>query len=888
PVAIWDSTNKRVIANTYGSAKLTVSFASPANGEPFSYSFAITVVRPVAEYEDSIQNFSWLIGDLPVETIFKIGSKEIVNAEQDGRALTITDNKLTDVATTSHTQMSRETVTVYNDKVGYVLQLETYAMAIDSADEFQAYLDSGETRVITGYFELKKDIHIQTPWQYRAEKMTFSGVLEGNGYTLTVPMRSYGLFGSLKGTLQNLHIHVTDVTTKGSYKSTSIIAQDSNTKALVKNMYVTIELAKNANFPYAVSLFGSSDNTFQLKNFVADLGDQLPADGYGYNMYGVLFQYISYISTQGIKEENFANVYIISSGLKILVSRHDKALGDANNSNIYAGNDTDLYDAYTPAEGENKYKIAAINRYNTYADFVGADHTYTEFDTKYWEVIDGGLYWKGVYADGVEVVATDKAGEAISEYQLQATTDAINLSMVDMYGNSLGSIDYTIVNNDGNLKNENGVFSLTNAVLEDKTYTITLKAVVDGITIERNITIQAVAIRTTYTQEVYLATNSDYNGTDEYVLTNAGLTTLPTGITSASLNGVALTVADGQLPDVTMHYVKKFEEYGKTRETYMEILVGTTSIVSKKADQAPLTLVVKTATETIEFTNLFVCTDVIQVASDLERFEVRDLANAETQNNDGYYVMTNNIDASALNFAHQRDIYNPSHRFVGAFDGRGYTISNLDVGGVYTGGSNPVKPCGLFGNLYGADILNVGFVNVSAEGGSVLGSHNSNIGTGFCTTAGSLQYSESIYPAKMSNGYAYASTRIENVYIQVADSVTSLKGALSPTMNDYNFLQNVVVEWNPTNAAALSAGYGSLVGVGTTWNDANKPKRENIVVLSSVQLNNDMATCSGVAAYANRATMESQNTASLEGFVTYWTTTSNSPVWKTANWQQNN
>ena len=147
PVAIWDADNQQVIANTYGSAKLTISFDSPATGEPFSYSIAITSVRPVAEYKKTIENFSWLIGDLPVDTIFDVGSTDIVNAEQEGRELAVFDNQLLDVAVKDHTQMSRETVTVYNDKVGYVLQLETYAMAIDSAEAFKTYLDKALPQV---------------------------------------------------------------------------------------------------------------------------------------------------------------------------------------------------------------------------------------------------------------------------------------------------------------------------------------------------------------------------------------------------------------------------------------------------------------------------------------------------------------------------------------------------------------------------------------------------------------------------------------------------------------------------------------------------------------------------------------------------------------------
>ena len=388
-----------------------------------------------------------------------------------------------------------------------------------------------------------------------------------------------------------------------------------------------------------------------------------------------------------------------------------------------------------------------------------------------------------------------------------------------------------------------------------------------------------------YTQEVYLATNSDYAGTDQYVLTNAGVE-IPTDITIASLNGVALTITDGKLPDITMDYYKIFGNYGRSREIYMNIYAGDTVIANKKAEQTPLTLIIKTAAGAMEFTNLLVCTDVIQEAADLNRFSVTYYSNVQdeyTYTNNGYYVMTDNINAEGLGFKHKNNTYGDYRRFVGTFDGRGYTISNLDLDQAEVGKTGNTETFGLFGNLLGADILNVGFVNVSAEAGSVLGSQTNYISTGDCNE-GHFTHSQYIFPH--IDGQAYASTRVENVYIQVSNSVKSMKGALCPGMSGVNFLKNVVIEWNPTEATALSSGFGSFIGSGT-FTDAEKPKRENVIVLSSVALNNSLTSCTGVAVFTDRATMESSNTASLEGFGAYWTTASNAPVWNTANWQSN-
>ncbi|MBR2375674.1 MAG: hypothetical protein IKA88_05245 [Clostridia bacterium] len=733
----------------------------------------------------------------------------------------------------------------------------------------------------------------------------FGGLFDGMGHTisgLNVGSGS-GLFGEFAtgATVQNFALYNVTVN-KGFYLA------ENSPEYTMKNVYV--KLTEESTNPKGIS---KMTNNQVLENVVVEYTGanavKVPTsiNSTGWDAYGVLCFGIHTDSCTLARDDKFKDVYVISPSLLEMASLSSFYLYGKNETTDVWGRSV-LVDGkaseHTFAEGESpfggvKYKNVPMQNtyhYDSYLAMATDENELTSFDGKYWVVCNGAVYWKDIYVQNINVVATDETDEEIEQYQLQATADEVNVSLVDMYGNTLENVNYAIVNNDGNLKNENGTFSLTNAVLEDKEYTVTLKTVVNGIKIEKNITIKAVANRTTYTQEVYLATNSDYNGTDQYVLTNAGLDAMPTGITSASLNGVELLVTDGNLPDITMSYYKKFrgndtQNYAaQVRETHMDIWASRgnslDTIVEKKADQAPLTLTLTTNSGIVEFTNLFVCTDVIQVATDLERFEIRNLTNAETQNNDGYYVMTNNIDASALNFAHQRDSYEPYHRFVGAFDGRGYTISNLNLDQAttgYTGSNNTVY--GLFGNLYGADILNVGFVNVSAEDGSVLGGHSGSIGAGFCTD-GILNYSDSIYPDIRAT-LAYASTRIENVYIQVADSVTAMKGALCPSLSDRNVVKNVVVEWNPTNATPLTSNYGSLVGSGK-WSDGEKPTRANIVVLSSVQLNSEMSTCSGVTVYADRAAMESQNTASLASFAAYWTTTSNSPVWKTANWQQNN
>ena len=78
--------------------------------------------------------------------------------------------------------------------------------------------------------------------------------------------------------------------------------------------------------------------------------------------------------------------------------------------------------------------------------------------------------------------------------------------------------------------------------------------------------------------------------------------------------------------------------------------------------------------------DVFTVTEMIDDASELSAFASR--------SNEGYYILTGNIDASALT------LMNTDATFTGTFDGRGYVIS----GGTFSS-ANGNKPGGLFGTI---------------------------------------------------------------------------------------------------------------------------------------------------------------------------------------------
>src|SRR6476620_7923537 len=81
-----------------------------------------------------------------------------------------------------------------------------------------------------------------------------------------------------------------------------------------------------------------------------------------------------------------------------------------------------------------------------------------------------------------------------------------------------------------------------------------------------------------------------------------------------------------------------------------------------------------------------------------------------------YYCLGRDIDMTGVSFA-------PMYFFRSAFDGRGHVIRNLTIRS--SGGQ-----VGLFGEMLGGEIRNVGLINVQIEGGDETGALVGNIYNG--------------------------------------------------------------------------------------------------------------------------------------------------------------
>jgi hypothetical protein len=276
-------------------------------------------------------------------------------------------------------------------------------------------------------------------------------------------------------------------------------------------------------------------------------------------------------------------------------------------------------------------------------------------------------------------------------------------------------------------------------------------------------------------------------------------------------------------------------------------------------------------------------TKVIDEATDLEIFH--DTAadyKKDTNPQDGYYILSKNIDASKYEHAIYSSGYNVTGMNVeqvsknnyatglrGAFDGNGYTISGITL-----------SSHGLFGHVNGGVVKNVAFKNVK------FGSWNS-----YCCVLASY----------------IADARIENVYVQINGFSARPNYVGLLCIDSCNSTMKNMLIVAPQYTGTATNGYGSM----SAWNGTKDPSLEkqyaentyeNVFVVSKTPLtvrsqagrayvvdaqnraNTVVSSCTtftvnGVYRYDDYTAL---NTAgnTYQGFNEYWTVVSGQLVWQ--------
>ncbi len=216
-----------------------------------------------------------------------------------------------------------------------------------------------------------------------------------------------------------------------------------------------------------------------------------------------------------------------------------------------------------------------------------------------------------------------------------------------------------------------------------------------------------------------------------------------------------------------------------------------------------------------KFVNVIPVTKAIRTVEDMDALKVT----SGTDINFGYFVLCNDIDYKGASYAHYSGLGNDlGCGFYGVFDGKGHTISNIEL-----------NYGGLFGRLYGTtsgedrEIKNVAFKNVTFPANT---SDCSVIAVGNYNAEGGTQNAACTYAMK-------------NMYIQVTKLPTyGPFGIITrDAINVHSKMENVVIDTGDLTMSAEQCGILCAYGITNSsgMNNANKNVK-NVVVLSKMYL----------------------------------------------------
>ena len=400
-VISYDSTAKKVSALTYGEAEITVTFKD-TDQQVNTLVVPVTVTRPVAVYENTIEYFSAMDGDLPVADIFGWETM-LVDAYQGETELTLENNKLLGVAT-DRTGVTNTQFTVYDETVGYVLDVEAYTKVIDEESDFSVFGTKREN--VDGYFVLKNDINCVAEWNGACD---FAGTFDGQGFAiknLTIPhmpsaeqldggkwdARRGGMFGSIMGGATVKNVAFTDVNLKGY--DASVIAASSQASyyinSTIENVYITIKSINTSGRPGV--LFWDRGVWDVVRNVIVDASafNGVDVTSFG-NTYGPLFgsdKWAAYDngSNWANDDKRITNVYVIAE--EGMPMTNNKAYG-SNLATIYASNE-----GLEEDKSKNQYVYTGVKRCESFSALAQMVNVVGD-DENYWTISELGVEWKG-------------------------------------------------------------------------------------------------------------------------------------------------------------------------------------------------------------------------------------------------------------------------------------------------------------------------------------------------------------------------------------------------------------------------------------------------------------------------------------------------------------
>ncbi|MBQ8658766.1 MAG: Ig-like domain-containing protein [Clostridia bacterium] len=282
----YDDATRTITGKSFGEAKIKFAFTDSDNAE-YSVVLPVRVFRPIADYATTLRfsTFDATFSNaqqeaVTVDDIFGYATT-LVAVEQDGNdAIALEDGKVTGLALEAMDRICDATITVYDEKVGYVLSLEACAKYIYTAEDLRIF-DQGTNKdnlkELEGYFELFNDI-VDTEYtynKYSLERMFggyatawyddygFKGIFEGNGHSLTFTTCA-GLFNSIQEESEIRNVEFKNITVESILHNSYLTPIGMGHGSLLKNVSLSLSPATYNNF---VSLDDTSTNGRSLYVF---------------------------------------------------------------------------------------------------------------------------------------------------------------------------------------------------------------------------------------------------------------------------------------------------------------------------------------------------------------------------------------------------------------------------------------------------------------------------------------------------------------------------------------------------------------------------------------------------------------------------------------------
>ena len=264
-------------------------------------------------------------------------------------------------------------VTLYNETVGYTMNITAYTMILDELQDFTKIYAGEEKTIVQGAYMLAKDIIEPDTVLSMPDGMVpndFAGTFDGKGHVISFTLvhgatHAFGIFGETfhGATIKNLAINVKQTGTGGKNPAGVLCAQGS----------------KQAGTPeyYLENLFIDVSFIEEGISFLTLMGNVMWS--------GILKNVIIHVAEvpQGVEIGSFARGDLISIANSYVIST----------SPLY---DIDVEESKKPNMASWKKPVL----YATYDEMKEAGNDYSSFDLEFWDTATYGIpVWKTLVQD---------------------------------------------------------------------------------------------------------------------------------------------------------------------------------------------------------------------------------------------------------------------------------------------------------------------------------------------------------------------------------------------------------------------------------------------------------------------------------------------------------